>query len=28
MFRFSLIYLAALFAALPVDQLVARMLAG
>jgi protoheme IX farnesyltransferase len=28
MFRFSLIYLAALFAALPVDQLVSRMLAG
>jgi protoheme IX farnesyltransferase len=28
MFRFSLIYLAVLFAALPVDQLVSRMLAG
>ena len=28
MFRFSPIYLAALFAALPVDQLVSRMLAG
>jgi len=28
MFRFSLVYLAALFAALPVDQLVSRILAG
>jgi heme O synthase-like polyprenyltransferase len=28
MFRFSLIYLAALFAALPIDLLVFRMLAG
>jgi protoheme IX farnesyltransferase len=28
MFRFSLIYLAALFAALPVDQLVSRIVAA